>query len=94
MQLIITEKHSNIPLQTFVSDDSNHETININSGDGLSPKQVFCIDHLIYDKDSVYNLVEEPCENNKFLLGVTVGVGTVLALALTVKICKIYKKKG
>jgi hypothetical protein len=92
MELIITEKDSNITLQTFVSDVDKKETININSGTGITPKQVFSIDHLIYDKNSSIIFVEDSSDGNNFLLGLTVGIGAIFVVAVTIKVCKMYKK--
>jgi len=92
MELIITEKDSNITLKTFVSDMNKKETININSGAGITPKQVFSIDHLIYDKNSSIVFVEDSTDNNKFLLGLTVGIVTIVGVAVTIKVYKMCKK--
>ena len=92
MELIIKEKDSDITLHKFECEIDKKETININSGIGVTPKQVFSIDHLIYDKNSSIYLVEESNESNKFLLGLTVGIGAIVAVAATIKIYKMCKK--
>lgn len=92
MELIITEKDSNITLQQFKSDTSKKETIDINSGSGITPKNVFSIDHLIYDKNFSIERVDDSDDGNKFLLGLTVGVGTIVAVAITIKICRFCRK--
>jgi hypothetical protein len=92
MELIITEKDSNVTLKTFVSGVNEKETININSGTGVTPKQVFSIDHLIYDKNSSVIFVDDSDDNNKFVLGVTVGILTIVGVAATIKIFKMCKK--
>ena len=93
MELIITEKDSNITLQKFKSDTTKKEMIDINSGSGITQKNVFSIDHLIYDKNLSIEGVDNSDDGNKFLLGLTVGVGTIVAVAITVKIYRFCKKK-